>query len=209
MKKALLFFPLLLLILNFSLLCSQVKLKTHLPLENSYFSNATDLDSLTLSQLKKSKGLIIVFSANSCPFVVGSENFPGWEVQYNDLFLAAQKLNVGFVIINSNAAKRGGDDSWIKMIEHAKDKGYLMPYLLDENSELANSCSAKTTPHVFFYNGNLSLIYTGSIDNIWDKERKSTVPYLKIALEANANNKKIKTNQTPPKGCGIKRITNH
>ena len=42
-------------------------------------------------------------------------------------------------------------------------------------------------------------------DNIWDKERKSTIPYLKIAMEANANNKKIKTSQTPPKGCSIKR----
>ena len=205
MKKALLFFPLLLLVFNSSLIYSQVKLKSHLPLENKVFSNATGSDSLTLSQLKKSNGLIIVFSANSCPFVVGSENFPGWEVQYNALFLEAQKLNIGFAVINSNAGKRGGDDSWRKMLEHAKEKGYLMPYLLDENSELANSCAAKTTPHVFFYNGELSLIYTGSIDNIWDKERKSTIPYLKIAMEANANNKKIKTSQTPPKGCSIKR----
>jgi len=188
---------------------SQTKLKTQLSLQNSFFSNATDLDSLTLSQLKKPKGLIIIFSANSCPFVVGSENFPGWEMQYNALFLEAQKLNVGFAVVNSNAGKRDGDDSFTKMIEHAKDKGYLMPYLLDKNSELANSCAAKTTPHVFFYDENLSLIYTGSIDNIWDKERKSTIPYLKEAMEAHANNKKIKTSQTPPKGCGIKRITNH
>jgi len=188
---------------------SQTKLKTQLSLQNSFFSNATDLDSLTLSQLKKPKGLIIIFSANSCPFVVGSENFPGWEVQYNALFLEAQKLNVGFAVVNSNAGKRDGDDSFTKMIEHAKDKGYLMPYLLDKNSELANSCAAKTTPHVFFYDENLSLIYTGSIDNIWDKERKSTIPYLKEAMEAHANNKKIITSQTPPKGCGIKRITNH
>ena len=205
MKKALLFFPLLLLIFNSSLLCSQVKLKSLLPLENKVFSNATSLDSLTLSQLKKSNGLIIIFSANSCPFVVGSEYFPGWEVQYNELFLEAKKLNIGFAVINSNAGKREGDDSFTQMIEHAKEKGYLMPYLLDENSELANSCAAKTTPHVFFYNGELSLIYKGSIDNIWDKERKSTIPYLKIAMEANANNKKIKTSQTPPKGCSIKR----
>jgi thioredoxin-related protein len=205
MKKALLFFPLLLLIFNSTLICSQVKLKTHLPLENKVFSNATSLDSLTLNQVKKPNGLILIFSANSCPFVVGSENFPGWEAQYNELFLEAEKLNIGCAVVNSNASKRDGDDSFTKMIEHAKEKGYLMPYLLDKNSELANSCAAKTTPHVFFYNGDLSLIYTGSIDNIWDKERKATIPYLKDAMRANANNNKIKTSQTPPKGCSIKR----
>ena len=48
----------------------------------------------------------------------------------------------------------------------------------------------------------------GSIDNIWDKERKADIPYLKTAMTELASNKKIKTSSTPPKGCGIKRITN-
>jgi len=54
----------------------------------------------------------------------------------------------------------------------------------------------------------MELVYMGSIDNIWDKERKEDIPYLKMALQELANHKKIKTNTTPPKGCGIKRITN-
>jgi hypothetical protein len=81
-----------------------------------------------------------------------------------------------------------------------------MPYLVDENSKLANAFGAKTTPHIYFFNAEMNLVYTGSIDNIWDNKRKTDVPYLKNAIEAVGNGKKIKTDNTPPKGCSIKRV---
>ena len=81
-----------------------------------------------------------------------------------------------------------------------------MSYLLDENSELANFLKAKTTPHVFFFDGSFRLIYTGSIDNIWDGKRKKDISFLKNAIRAHVSSKKIKPKQTSPKGCSIKRI---
>jgi hypothetical protein len=54
-----------------------------------------------------------------------------------------------------------------------------MAYLLDEGSVLANELLAKTTPHVFFYNASFELIYSGSIDNIWDGKRKKRQVFLK------------------------------
>jgi protein-disulfide isomerase len=83
-----------------------------------------------------------------------------------------------------------------------------MPYVVDQNSALANSFGAKTTPHVFLLNGEMELVYMGSIDNLWDKERKEDIPYLKTALKELASNKKIKKDSTPSKGCSIKRMTN-
>jgi len=151
-------------------------------------------------------GVIVVFSCNTCPFVVGSSHFPGWENQYNALYKLSKDNDIGFVLINSNEAKRKGVDSYDKMKEHANANGYLMSYLLDEKSGLANFLKAKTTPHVFFFDGAFRLIYSGSIDNIWDGKRKKDIPFLKNAIESHLNNKKIKPKESSPKGCSIKRI---
>jgi len=51
-------------------------------------------------------------------------------------------------------------------------------------------------------------VYMGSIDNIWDKQRKEAVSYPVNAMQQLAAQKKIKMDSTEPKGCGIKRITN-
>ena len=154
----------------------------------------------------KKNGVIVIFSCNTCPFVVGSSHFPGWEIQYNDLHEYAEKKNIGLVLINSNEAKRKGDDSFEKMIDHAKEKNYSMSYLLDERSSFADFLKAKTTPHVFFFDRSFRLVYSGSIDNIWNSKRKKDVPYLKNAIASHLKNKKIKPNETSPKGCSIKRI---
>ncbi len=84
----------------------------------------------------------------------------------------------------------------------------MMPYVLDKNSELANSFGAKTTPHVFFFDRNLKLIYTGSIDNSFEDKRKSDVPYLINAIDSYSKGKKIKVKSSSPKGCSIKRTKN-
>jgi thioredoxin-related protein len=165
-------------------------------------------ETTSLNDTKKENGLLVVFSCNTCPFVVGTEDFPGWERQYNELHELASGLNIGMILINSNEAKRQGADSYEEMLNHANNAHYTMPYVVDKNSELANSFGAKTTPHVFLLNGEMELVYMGSIDNLWDKERKEDIPYLKTALNELASHKKIKKDSTPPKGCGIKRMTN-
>ena len=183
----------------------QLKLKDKAVLSDVKMQN-TQGESISLNDAKKEKGLIVVFSCNTCPFVVGTPDFPGWERQYNDLYALATKNNIGFVVVNSNEGKRANVDSFEEMVKHAQEKGYQMPYLMDEKSQLANAFGAKTTPHVFFFNGDMSLIYMGSIDNIWDNKRTSDIPYLPNAIQALSEGKKLKPNSTPPKGCSIKRL---
>ena len=169
---------------------------------------STKGETTSLSDSKKENGLLVIFSCNTCPFVVGTEDFPGWERQYNVLYDLADSLNIGMILVNSNEGKRQGADSYDEMLKHAEEQQYKMSYLVDVNSNMANIFGAKTTPHVFLLNANMELVYMGSIDNIWDKERKADVPYLTNALKELASHKKIKTSITAPKGCGIKRITN-
>ncbi|MEJ6776384.1 MAG: redoxin family protein [Crocinitomicaceae bacterium] len=159
----------------------------------------------SLESLKKRKGLIVVFSCNTCPFVVGNDNFEGWEKQYDNLNKLASKKEIGFVLVNSNEGKRDGNDSFEEMIKHAKKARYEMPYVVDEKSKLADAFGAKTTPHVFVFDKNDALVYKGSIDNVWDSKRTKTIPYLVNVMDYLAGDSTLIESITPPRGCSIKR----
>jgi len=162
--------------------------------------------SLSLNQAKKENGLIVLFSCNSCPFVVGTPDFPGWENQYNSLHEQALKYNIGLVLVNSNEGKRNGADSFEEMQKRSVTQGYMMPYLLDKNSKMADLFGAKTTPHIYYFDKEKNLVYMGSIDNIAENKRKKDIPYLSMAMQAQANGKKCKPSTTTPVGCSIKRV---
>ena len=164
--------------------------------------NAQDL---SLNDVKLKNGLIVVFSCNTCPFVVGMDDFAGWEKDYNELHSLAKANEIGFVLVNSNEAKRSGDDSLEKMEVKAKVANYTMPYLVDENSKLANAFGAKTTPHVYYFDAEMKLVYIGSIDNSWDSKREKDEAYLKNAITQYQLGK-IETKESNPVGCSIKRV---
>lgn len=185
---------------------TELKFGKKVPLTDKQLKNI-DNTSVSLDDLKKENGLIVIFSCNTCPFVVGNEDFEGWEKQYNDIYNKAQEKGLGLVLINSNEGKRSGDDSFEEMVKHAKDAGYKMPYVVDENSELANAYGAKTTPHVFVINSKNELVYKGSIDNLWDTKRTELEPYLYNVIDHLSDQKELKSNDTPPRGCSIKRLS--
>ena len=166
-----------------------------------------DIDNATksLKDLKLENGLLIVFSCNTCPFVVGNDHFAGWEVQYNNLNSLAAEKKMGMVLINSNEAKRTNEDSFEAMQTHASEQGYTMPYLMDVDSKMADAFGAKTTPHIYLLDKNMKLVYAGSIDNTWDTKRASDETYLKNAMEMIAKGEKFKEKETTPRGCSIKR----
>jgi peroxiredoxin len=181
-----------------------LKIGKKLPLSSEKMPG-TDGEQYSLNELAGENGIILVFSCNTCPFVIGRENFEGWEKQYNTLSDLATTKGIRFVLINSNEGKRNGVDSMEKMKQHATNANYTMPYLMDANNKLADACGAKTTPHVFMFDSRERLVYKGSIDNSWDTKRASLEKYLEIAIENLAQKKKIKDNSTPPRGCSIKR----
>ena len=156
--------------------------------------------SYSLGSISEKNGLIVIFTSNTCPFVIK------WEDRYTIVEELAKKNNLGLAYINSNYKKRDGDDSFEKMKEHAKKYNYRAPYLLDTESKLANSFGAKTTPHVFMFNNELQLIYKGAIDDNYEDINKVKEFYLKEAMEQLANGKKIKVSETDPVGCSIKRF---
>lgn len=167
--------------------------------------NAIDDNSYSLSDFQGKNGTMVVFSCNTCPFVVGNDNFGGWEKQYNDLYQKAQAAKIGFVLVNSNAAKHEGDDSMEKMKERAEAQGYEMNYLMDVDSKVADAFGAKTTPHLYVLDSDGNLVMRGSIDNSWDSDRESLETYALDAINFLTDAIKLPNTTPAPRGCSIKR----
>ena len=156
---------------------------------------------ISLNDVKKENGLLVIFSCNTCPFVIA------WEDRYPGLADICEKNKIGIVLVNSNEAKRKGDDSLDEMKKHASEKNYKCYYTIDENSVLADAFGAKTTPHVFLFDKNLKLVYRGSIDDTEGKKEKQPKDhYLIDAMVNMTTGKSIVPNDTKAIGCSIKRV---
>ncbi len=161
----------------------------------------------SLNDLALDNGLLVVFSCNTCPFVVGrGEDSEGWEGRYNDLYTLGKRNKIGMVLVNSNEAKRDAADSFEAMVTHAKENGYKSAYVMDKNSELANAFGAKTTPHVFLFDSNMKLVYTGAIDDNVSSASEVKEKWLRAAMVNLATGNEINPATTRHMGCSIKRV---
>ena len=169
-----------------------------MPVQN-YKVKSINGDFISLNDNIKKNGILVVFTSNKCPFVVM------WEDRYKLIEDECLKSDIGMVYINSNEARRDGDDSIDKMKEHSRKMGYKYPYLIDRNSKIANSFGAKTTPHIFLFNKNKKLVYKGAIDDNYQSIKNVKEKYLINAITQLNNNQEIKINTTKAIGCSIKR----
>ena len=168
----------------------------------SFAELTTNLDGkdAVLRAYLQPKGIMVVFSSNTCPFV------KAWEDRYFGLANYCKANNIGFVLINSNAAKRDGDDSFQAMKNHATEMKYTFPYLMDHNSTIANSFGAKATPQVYFFDHDMTLKYRGAIDDNHKDASKVTQTYALNALRNYMAGVAISPEITDALGCSIKRV---
>ena len=169
----------------------------------------TDVDgeSVNLQGFAGRNGIIVIFTCNTCPFVVGrAGKSEGWEGRYNDVVSFARERGISTVLVNSNEAKRKGDDGLDQMKKRAMEAGYKAPYLMDSGHELADAFGARTTPHVFLLNGDCQLVYRGSIDDNVNSAAEVKERYLEDAITKMVAGKKAKPAITKAIGCSIKRM---
>lgn len=151
-----------------------------------------------LSSINNENGLLVVFSSNTCPWVLA------WEDRYHVIAEACKQKKIGFITLNSNEAQREGVDSLEEMQAHAKEKGYKFLYAVDKNSKLANAFGATRTPHVYLFDKEGKLVYRGAIDDNARKPQKVKKHYLMDALEAVAAGETVSIASTKALGCSIK-----
>jgi hypothetical protein len=161
---------------------------------------------VALRDIAKKNGVLVIFSCNTCPFVVGSDGSEGWEGRYPALGELCRKNNIGFVLVNSNEAKREAGDGLTDMQKHYTDKKYNGHYTLDTGDVVADGFGARTTPHVFLFNGGLKLAYKGAIDDNVDSAKDVKDHYLEKAIAAMVAGTPVEPSVTRNLGCSIKRM---
>lgn len=153
----------------------------------------------SLNDVKKEGGLLVIFTCNTCPFVLS------WEDRYNSLYNLASSKKIGVIYVNSNEGKRADEDSFAEMKKHATAKSFKAPYVVDTDSKLANAFGAVTTPHVYLFNKDMKLVYRGAIDDNYKSEKDADKHYLRDAINNLSASKAINPSDTKALGCSIKR----
>lgn len=144
-------------------------------------------------------GLLVMFSCNTCPFVIKNQPITAKAMK----LAAAYKVNM--VIVNSNEAKRDGDDSYDAMKKYAQAQNYTVPYVIDESSKLADLFGANHTPEVFLFNSKGKLVYKGAMNDNPSSPDSYKVFYLENAIKATAGGMEVNPKTTKSIGCSIKR----
>jgi hypothetical protein len=78
--------------------------------------------------------------------------------------------------------------------------------LVDHQHQVADAFGARTTPHVFLFDGTGLLVYTGAIDDNVDSAKKVKKNWLMDAMNSVAKGQMVKVPKTKSIGCSIKRI---
>jgi len=149
--------------------------------------------------IKGSKGTLIMFICNHCPYVIAV---------LDRIVRDANELSehgVGVVAICSNDSKTHPDDSYENMKIFSKKNIFSFPYLHDEDQSVAKAYEAVCTPDFFGYNSDDKLQYRGRLD----ASRKEAGPAdlkrdLFDAMVQISNTGIGPVDQVPSMGCSIK-----
>ena len=159
---------------------------------------ATDGNTYSLADFADAKVLVIFFTCNHCPYVIGSDESTRQTVET----FAPQ--GVRFVGINSNSRTTYAEDSFEHMVRRMKEKNFPWLYLHDESQDVARAYGALRTPHFFVFDSDRTLVYTGRAVDKPNEAENSTVNDLENALEELTSGKPITTPLTNPIGCNVK-----
>jgi peroxiredoxin len=159
---------------------------------------ATDGKTYSLADFASAKVLVVFFTCNHCPAVVGSDPTTA---QVANKYKAK---GVQFVGINSNSVNTNATDSWEKMVERMNEQKFPWVYLYDKSQKTALAYGALRTPHFYVFDKDRNLVYTGrALDNPRLPE-KSTTNDLEKALAELTAGKKVSNPLTNPTGCNVK-----
>lgn len=179
------------------LLAGELEIGSTMPLKDLELADISG-KNITLANAKGEAGTLVVFSCNTCPWVIR------WEDRYVSLANTYAQKGIGMIAVNSNAARFGGEDSLEEMLEHAKNNGYNFPYAQDPESELASAFGATKTPHIYLFNGDDKLVYRGAIDDNAKNAKEVDEPFLANAIDALLAGNPINPQTTKALGCSIK-----
>ncbi len=141
--------------------------------------------------------LLVAVMCNHCPYVQAIDE------RLNQLAKdhAGRCAVVG---INANDAVTHPEDSFEAMRRRAQARGYVFPYLWDEEQAVVRALGAVCTPDFFLFDSHRRLAYRGRLDDSWKDPTRVTHPELREAIEGVLAARPPLETQHPSMGCSIK-----
>ncbi|GAA3772195.1 thioredoxin family protein [Flavobacterium ginsengiterrae] len=164
-----------------------------------YLKDTNSNNTYSFDDLKGSKGTLVIFMCNHCPFVLHV---------INEIVMIANDYRVqglGIVAISSNDIVKYPEDSPELMTDFSLQYKIDFPYLFDETQEIAKAYDAACTPDFYLFDNQDRLFYRGQLD---DSRPGNGIPLsgtdLRNAIDALIYNRTLNEIQKPSIGCNIK-----
>ena len=156
---------------------------------------------VSLADYEDAKGFVIIFTCNTCPYAVASEQ--------RIVALDKEFKSKGFpvIAINPNDPSVQPADTFEKMQAKAKEAGFTFPYLYDDSQTVYAKYGAKKTPHVYLLQkekGKNIVKYIGAIDDNVRNGAAVKERFLANAINQLLEGKEITVKETKAIGCSIK-----
>lgn len=161
---------------------------------------------VSLSDYNDAKGFIVIFTCNTCPYAVASEQ------RIVDLDKEFKPKGYPVIAINPNNPAVQPDDSYELMQQKAKEAGFTFPYLYDKSQTVYAKYGAAKTPHVYLLQkddsagsaGKNIVKYIGAIDDNVIKASAVKNRFLANAVNELLAGKEVSVKETKAIGCSVK-----
>jgi hypothetical protein len=154
---------------------------------------------ISLQQVRRSNGLLVMFTCNTCPYVIRNQS------RTKEVCAYAGNQEIGVVLLNANEGDRKDGNSFAAMQSYAKAQGYQWYYALDNNSVLADAFGASRTPECYLFDKSGILVYHGAIDDSPGDPSQVKRHHLQNAIDEMVAGKEITVKETRSVGCSISR----
>ena len=159
---------------------------------------ATDGKTYSLADFSAAEVLVVFFTCNHCPYVIGSDEVTR---QTADRF---GRRGVAFIGINANSEHTYAEDDFGHMVTRMQEHRFPWVYARDSAQETARAYGALRTPHFYVFDRQRKLVYTGrGVDSPRDTSRM-TVNDLANAIEDVLAGLPVRVPVTNPVGCNVK-----
>ena len=154
---------------------------------------------ISLGQAKGANGLLVMFTCNTCPYVVRNQQ------RTREICGYAADRKIGVMLLNANEGDRNGGNSFEEMRAYAKAQNYNWYYALDEKSVLADAFGASRTPECYLFDKTGKLVYHGAIDDSPGDPQQVKRHHLQAAIDETLSGKEVSVKETRSVGCSINR----
>ena len=163
-----------------------------------FYLRGVDGKPYSLANVRGSKGTLVVFICNHCPYVRAIVD------RLVDEISALHVLGIGAVAIMPNDTVASPSDSFDNMQRFAADHKFSFPYVIDETQDVARAYGAVCTPDFFGFNADDELQYRGCLDKSQTQLVEGAKRELYEAMKQVSESGHGPKDQIASMGCSIK-----